>query len=654
MKKKKVDSGGQFQNGRAFFALGTVLVVMIGQIILSATPIKPEVALPVSAWLCFAGVVLFVISQAFRPPRFLTAFFARLRFPHTLAWVMVAIVLSVLATFSSLLYVEVGRVNFISVVALWLAAAASYIAAFSKGILVDFQWREWLSSHRNELIAIGLVTLLGAVLRFYRLGQIPPVINGDEGKLGLMAQSTFQGPLTNPFALWDNIGALYLQAINLVFKLIGPTVFSLRLLPAIGGVLTIPSLYLFARQLAGKRTALLAAILVALSHTHINFSRTASADYIHTTWLLPLVLYFLLSGLDKRAHWRMAAAGVLLAIYFTVFLTAQIAVIVVLVFSLIVCLIHRSRIREVLGLLLVFWAGFLILFLPEAVDIGQHPHEFIARLGVAGTFQTGWLAETMASTGHSVFQLLVERVVHAFLSLIYYPALDFYGTSTPMLTIITGSLFLIGVGLSLWRTRSTGYLLLNGYFWGFTLAFAIFAIPPSADSFRMLNVLPAALLMAGLGLDQILEAVGLGWNRSRLGYTLTAAIILVSVLAINLWTYFGDFAGRCLYADDLPGRFASYLGNYAYTLKPEVRIYLLSNGDYFYGSHLSVDFLSQGRQVVNVDDPVDSLAATAGEVIVANPDRFKELTTWAAAHPGGDLHYVYDCKKIIMIAYQFP
>jgi len=249
---------------------------------------------------------------------------------------------------------------------------------------------------------------------------------------------------------------------------------------------------------------------------------------------------------------------------------------------------------------------------------------------------------------------LVERVVHAFLALIYYPALDFYGTSSPMLTLISGSLFLIGVGLSLWRTRSMGYLLLNGYFWGFTLAFAIFAIPPSADSFRMLNVLPAALLMAGLGLDQILEAVGLGWNRSRLGYTLTAAIILVSVLAINLWTYFGDFAGRCLYADDLPGRFASYLGSYAYTLKPEVRIYLLSNGDYFYGSHLSVDFLSQGRQVVNVDDPVDSLSAAAGEVIVANPERFKELTAWAVAHPDGELHYVYDCKKIIMIVYQFP
>ena len=34
------------------------------------------------------------------------------------------------------------------------------------------------------------ITIVAAILRFYLLGKIPRIINGDEGAMGLIAQTT--------------------------------------------------------------------------------------------------------------------------------------------------------------------------------------------------------------------------------------------------------------------------------------------------------------------------------------------------------------------------------------------------------------------------------------------------------------------------------
>jgi hypothetical protein len=48
------------------------------------------------------------------------------------------------------------------------------------------------------------------------------------------------------------------------------------------------------------------------------------------------------------------------------------------------------------------------------------------------------------------------------------------------------------------------------------------------------------------------------------------------------------------------------------------------------------------------------MGPVTGEVIVANPQRIPELEAWARAHPGGELHYQYDCQRMIMLSYQIP
>jgi hypothetical protein len=639
---------------RALLVIATIFLTLLSQILLYATPINDTVVLPSSAWLGMLGILIFVLIQYYRPMPALQILEARLSSKNPAGWIIFAGVLSILAAEASHLFEEYALTNFIPVLSIWFLSAVCYILAFFPTESAQRDWKAWFRAHSQELLRIGLVIVLAAALRFYQLGQLPRVINGDEGRIGLFAQGSTVGPLSNPFALWENIGALYLHLINMCFSLLGATPFSLRLLPAIGGTLAIPAVYLLARQIGGKRIALIAAALLAFSHTHLHFSRTVAVSYIQSTWLTPLELYFLLSGLEKRSSWRTALGGILLAFHMSIYISAQITVGILLVYMLIAFLWLKDEFRPAWRQALVFWGGFLITFVPEGFYMLFHPTETLNRLNADGTFNSGWLINEIASTGKPALQILGERLIHTFLSLIYYPAIDFYGSPTPMLTIFASVLFLLGLGFVLTRARSLNFLLLNGNFWGAVVAVGIFAVPPSADSYRMLIALPAALLMAAFGLDQVLTLLGLGWEKSRFQYIAISSTLLLLLLVSNMWTYFYDFAYQCRYGGDPQTRFASYLGNYARRLDKEVNIVLLSNDVFSYGSHASVDFLSQKRQITNFRDPLDTLVPVPSEIIVANPDRIAELRTWVQNHPGGQLHYEYDCTKIFLLAYQVP
>ncbi len=650
MTDQRTETHGDVGKARRFIAFIGFALLLLSQILIASQPVNDAVVIPPFTGLAVAGMVLFLIGLAIPPTTFWQRFSTRPLFYDQVFWCLFAITFSILAAYGATLFQR----NYLPVLSIWLMGTIGYLFVFANGGVSLDAIKETIRVNRAEILLLLAIMAVAVITRFYNLGQVPRVLDGDEGLVGLAAQSTVEGRLTNPFALWENFGALYLQVINMALRVFGATSFALRLVPAIGGVLAILSVYLFARQVGGTRIALIAAALLAMSHTHINFSRIASVAYIHGTWLAPLELYFLLSGLEKRQAWRTALSGILVAIQFSVYLTAQVIIGLVFIYMVIAFIFYRAWFKTVFRAVLAFWGGFLITILPEAVYISRNMNEFLNRLAQNGTFQSGWLDATIQSTGQPAATILFGRVVHAFMALIYYPAFDFYGSPVPMLTVVSSVLFLVGLGVSLLRVRLREYLLLNGYFWGATLSVGLFAIPPSADSYRMMMAFPAALVMCAIGLDQVLEIFGIGWQNSKKAYAFSVSVVLLGLLFLNGWTYFGDFAGQCRFGGNLAGRFASYLGSYVRTVESESPVYLLSDGQFFYGSHASTDFLSRLRPITNHPDPIDSLHAIKGETIIANPDRIKELEDWVRLNPGGEVHYVYDCKNTILMAYQVP
>ncbi|MFN8383784.1 MAG: glycosyltransferase family 39 protein [Anaerolineales bacterium] len=644
----------EVRNIQRLVAFLGIFLILASQFLIFSNQEDVVTLFPPYTWLAAIGVVILVLGQLIRPTPFFQKLSGWFIFQDKVFWILAGLLFSALAAGAMTSFMLFTRVNYIPVVTIWLFSSAAYLYAFLDGKFNLSAVLEWLKKNRVEIFSVAVLVLFAAAVRFYQLGVVPRVLDGDEGSVGLNARSTIHGTLANPFALWENFGALYLQLINISLKIFGVNAFGLRLLPAIGGVLAIPSLYLLARWIGGRRIALVAGIILAFSHSHIHFSRIASVAYIQGTWLVPLELYFLISGLEKRQSWRTALSGIILAIHFSVYLSSQVILGVALVFLLVVFLFYRNWFKPRMWQATAFLGGFLITILPSAVYSIKNPNEFMFRLNRGGTFQTGYLNNVMDATGQSVTQILIERVAHAFLSLIYYPALDFYGSSAPMMSVVTSALFLVGLGLALWRVRKPEYLLLNGYFWGATIAVGIFAVPPSADSYRMLMAMPAAVIMASLGLDHILSLLKLDPKTTRVAYTVSVSAILASLITFNLWTYYGEFAGQCLFTGDVVSRFASYLGREVANTESELQVYLLSDDAYYYGNHPSAFFLSHSRSIINFADPIEQLNPVSGETIIAPPSRIEELKIWARSHPGGDLHYRYDCDDTILLAYRVP
>ena len=636
--------------GRAVLGTLAVLSLLAGQLAFYAYPENWSWGVAFS----LVGLLLFMWARFGKQFAWGTRLVGKTPLSLPSLLVSIAVLLSVMATWLDAALQTSPRTNFAPVVVLWSAAGIALLAAFGQGRDWFGATRELLRRNRREILFVALITLLAAAVRFYKLGDIPRVVNGDEGIIGLAALNSDQQPQANPFSIWESIGGIFLQGIAFSMGIFGRNSFGLRLLPAIGGTLAIPSIYILGRRLFGPRVAVFAAVFIAFSHSHIHFSRTVAVSYTQGTLIEPLMLYFLFSGLEERSSLRMGLAAILLSIHFSIYVDSVIFLVLAFIFMLVAWFVSsplmKGRSRQVIA----FTVAAAIMLLPQAIYALTHMQEFMGRFNADGVIQSGWLADTMATTGQSAVVILAQRIVHAFLSMSYYAAGDFYGATIPLLSVVTGAFFLIGLVYSLWRTREPRYLLLNGYMWAPAIAIGLTAIPPDADSYRMLIALPAALLLAGVGLEEFLRVLSLSNSVGWKARATIAGLILVAAAVLNIKSYFVDFALKCRYGGDTETRFASYLGNYLREVDRSAEVILLDDVQYSYGTHASVDFLSGGLRVNNMSEQAAELVAGPGMVVVAVPTRIQELRDWAIANPGGKLELQYDCSQPMLMGYRLP
>ena len=600
------------------------------------------------------GLAMFLWARLGPPFRWGTRLVAGVPLTPRRLLIFLAVLFSLTATWFAAALEKAGRSDFAPALALWLTAGLALLVAFAQADDWPTDLRGWLRQNRREILLVAGVTLLGAVIRFYKLGSIPFVVEGDGGRIGQVALSTARGPMANPFATWESMGGMYLQGIALSMLAFGRSLFALRLLPAMGGSLAVPALYLLGRRLFGPRVALMAALLLATSHSHVHFSRTVAVSYTQGTFLVPLMLYLLLSGLETRSSLRMAAAAVILSIHFSIYVDSVIFIIYSLVFLMVARVVARALMRGRGPQVAAFLVAAAIMLLPQTYHAVSHHNEYMGRFHADGAIQSGWLADKTAETGQSPAMILGGRVVHASLALFYFPAEDFYGTTKSMMHFMTTALFLMGLAFALWRTRDPHFLLVNGYLFAPAVAIGLTAIPPSADSYRMLSALPAAVLLAGVGLEELMRVLtrpGTAGAKVRVGLS---SLLLVAISILNLKTYFVDFAGRCRYGGDPQTRFASYLGEYLGSLDPTAEVFLLSDEVFQYGTHGSVDFLSGGLAVQNFPNHVQQLRIAPGRVVIASPPRINELREWIEDNPGGTAVLEHDCTDPILMGYRLP
>ncbi|MGE5376342.1 MAG: glycosyltransferase family 39 protein [Bacteroidota bacterium] len=496
----------------------------------------------------------------------------------------------------------------------------------------------WAKRSKWELLAILALTGLAFLCRSIFIDRIPYSVHGDEGEMGLQARAVLRGQIRDPFAttflshatLW-----FFIQALGL--RVFGNSITGLRLLSALIGTLAIPALYIFARPLYGRVTAILAAILFTFFHFDIHFSRIGLNNIADPLMILVTLAAFFY-GYRKQSLFSFALTGVLMGLAQYLYFGARLILIIVAVLTVFLLIQERRQLQKFLGLIAAMVVGFVLTLGPLLRFYIAHPDTYFARLVEHGLLQKGAVPD-LQSNGQS---LLTALVGHAYRTFSFYITTTdygpFYNSGAPMLSHGMEILFLIGIVLALLKWRNIEYFTLLIWVAGTALfgGFLLFD-PPQAQ--RYLIAAPAVCILMALALVQIsLLLPQLTGLAPRIWQGLTAVIVLALVVW-NMYFYFGIYTPRDPYAYTPVMTMA---GNYLHTQSGRSYAYMLTNPITFlnYGT---IKFLANDPPGVDINDPltsVDSLVTPPPglrPVFVLIPERLNELEIIKERYPTGRL-----------------
>jgi len=170
--------------------------------------------------------------------------------------------------------------------------------------------------------ALALIVIFSFALRLLALSSVPPGFYCDEASNGYNAYSilltgkdehgTFMPLYFKAFGEYKNPVFIY-SAVPFVAGF-GPGVFSVRLVSAFYGTLTVLALFFLAKKLFGEKAGFAAALLLAISPWHIVFSRIAF-EAITMPFYFVAGFYFLLRAREDFKFGLLSALCFSLAVY---------------------------------------------------------------------------------------------------------------------------------------------------------------------------------------------------------------------------------------------------------------------------------------------------------------------------------------------------
>src|SRR5437588_2235038 len=178
--------------------------------------------------------------------------------------------------------------------------------------------RKLFETHLNEICAFVIISV-AALLRLFLISQGWPQTNSDESTMGLMALHIVQkGEHPTFFYGQDYMGSLEAYIGSAMFRLFGPSTFSLRLALIFLFVLFLISMYYLASLLYTKKLALATLILLSLGSDALLQRELEAIGGYPETILFGTLAFLLASWLalsfnqdhTKRGHrWRFATYG---------------------------------------------------------------------------------------------------------------------------------------------------------------------------------------------------------------------------------------------------------------------------------------------------------------------------------------------------------
>jgi len=165
---------------------------------------------------------------------------------------------------------------------------------------------------RTILIVIGLL-VIGGALRFYRLSGRSLWL--DEILVWDFSGGASIGAVVRRLSAVPSLMPLHF-VISWIIRRFGDSEIWLRLVPAVAGTLTVPAMFVLARNLFGRRTAVIAALLVAVAPFLIWYSQENAAYSLLTLLtIVQMQLAYLAVTRSRLIYWLGFSIVTLVSLY---------------------------------------------------------------------------------------------------------------------------------------------------------------------------------------------------------------------------------------------------------------------------------------------------------------------------------------------------
>lgn len=440
---------------------------------------------------------------------------------------------------------------------------------------------------KYKIIILLFILIIGGFFRFWRLESAPPGLYPDVAINGMDAITTLKtGQLKVFYPENNGREGLFMWLIALSFKIFGISVWSLRLVGAIIGFLTILGLFLLVKELFDEKTALLSSFFLAVSFWHTNFSRIGFRAIL-VPFLMCFGFYFLFRA--KKVSTRLPnsllyfiIAGIFLGLGFYTYIAFRM---VVLLLGLVVLMamwdywqknkplewsVKKIYIEDGWWRWDVFFLTLIIVALPIAFHFYKVPQDFMGRASGVSVFSSSRPLQDLCWSAIKTLGMF-----------------NIYGdtnwrhnyASSPMLAWTVGILFLIGIIIAFWSLRKASDSRWKNIF---ILAwFAIMLLPAVLTNegiphaLRTIGVIPVVYIFAAGGFIWLAEKLSKKIDKKIA--TILLAAVLIHPAVYNFNKYFYRWAKNL----DVAGAFRQDLvdiGNYLNSLPLEsVKKYVIVN-----------------------------------------------------------------------------
>ncbi len=368
--------------------------------------------------------------------------------------------------------------------------------------------------------ALLLLAMATAVLlRFYNLPGWPPGLYRDEAFNGLDTLRVLDGDLAVFFTANNGREPLYIYLTALSVALFGRTIVALRLAAAVVGSLTTLVVYQLGRSWFGWRVGLLTAWLWAITLWPVHLSRLG-LRVILLPAVLALAFWLGTEAYRRRGPRWWLAAGAVYGLGFYTYLAIRFTPLLLLgLGAFLLWRGQQARLRHGAGW---FMLGMAVIVLPLALFYLQNPEMLLGR--------TGQVSILNPAINHGDLWGTLGRHIGQSLGLFFWRGdtiLRHNPAGRSLFDWLMAGPFLLGLGWCLfnWRKPAAVAVLL----WS-TVMLAVTILAEDAPHFlRAVGILPAAIFLPALGLDQL-------WRWPHLPQAVRGGLVTVLIAGSLLLT----------------------------------------------------------------------------------------------------------------------